>query len=82
MEQRVTLGYMCKTDFDYELGEAADGSRVYPSVESLKKYSPCYKQCGIVEVEVRFKSVVQESDFSDLPEEVVDEQIPSDSPQE
>ena len=54
-------GYMCKTDWDYELGNAEDGNHVYPSIEALKKHHTCWEECGIVEVEVRLKRVVVDS---------------------
>ncbi len=46
------VGYMCRTDFECELGEADDGSRVYPSLETLKEASPCVRSCGWVAVRV------------------------------
>lgn len=58
--------YMCGVDYQHELGEAADGTPLYPSAESLKKYRKCWKQCGIVEIEVEIKDVkwVEPQDFS------------------
>jgi hypothetical protein len=50
----MTIGYMCATDWDHELGEASGGTRVFSSTEDLKKYKTCFKECGIVEVEVNF----------------------------
>ena len=47
-------GYMCKTDFECELGLAEGGNIVYPSVENLKKYKKCWDLCGVVKVEVLF----------------------------
>ena len=46
------VGYMCKTDFDYELGHAAGGNRIFATVEDLKEWFPCVDECGIVKVEV------------------------------
>lgn len=65
MEERIVIGYMDKVDFDYELGEAIDGNKVFPSLEALKKYKPCTRSCGIVKVEVRLKEVIQDTDFSE-----------------
>jgi hypothetical protein len=53
------VGYMCKTDFDYELGYAADGSKVYPDIESLRAFCRCVSDCGIVEVTVTLSKVIQ-----------------------
>lgn len=54
--------YMCKTDFEYELGFASGGNRVFSSIEDLKEYLPCWEDCSIVEVEVNYvKTVVEEN---------------------
>lgn len=58
-ENGVVVGYMDKIDFDCELGSACGETSIYPSVEDLKKHSPCVKNCGIVEVEVRLRKVIQ-----------------------
>jgi hypothetical protein len=51
-------GFMCKTDFDSELGHATDGDKVYPSVDALKAERECVVECGVVEVEVSLVRVV------------------------
>lgn len=58
--------YLCGVDYQHELGEAADGTPMYPSAESLKKYRKCWKKCGIVEVKLEIKEVtwVEKQDFS------------------
>ena len=55
---------MDKIDYDYELGMASDGSRVFPSMSCLKHYCRCVKDggCGIVQVEVRLKRVMRHTD--------------------
>ena len=61
--------YMCSTDFDYELGNAAGGTKLYASIEDLKENSPCtacakeHSPCGIYEVEVHLVEIIQESSF-------------------
>jgi len=45
-------GYMCKTDYEFELGQASGGNTVFPSVEDAKKHLKCWVSCGLVEVEV------------------------------
>ena len=55
--------YMCKTDFDFELGLAAGGNQVYSSIEDLKRCRPCVEGCGIVKVEVRLLEVIQPENF-------------------
>ena len=52
--------YMCKTDFEYELGYAAGGNSVYSSVEDLKRCRPCVEHCGIVAVKVEYAYTVEE----------------------
>lgn len=61
--QNTRKGFMCKTDFDFELGEAAGGNVVYAAVEDLVNRRGCTNQCGIVEVEVREICVVQNENF-------------------
>lgn len=61
--------YVCSTDFDFELGNAAGGTKLYASIEDLKENSPCTTcakedyPCGIYEVEVRLVKIIQESSF-------------------
>lgn len=54
---RTVTGYMCMIDWDYELGNAPDGNKIYPSIEALKKEHSCWEECGIVEVTVSFNKV-------------------------
>jgi hypothetical protein len=62
----LVYGYMCKVDFECEIGLACDGNHIYPSIEDLKEYRKCVSQCGIVKVAVVAVEVVQEEDYSDL----------------
>jgi len=61
----VTDLFMCKVDFECELGMAAGGNVVYGSVEELRERRKCVDACGIVEVECREVRVVQESNYGD-----------------
>lgn len=61
-----TTGYMCKTDYDHELGEAMGGVRIYPSVRDLKANRSCVETCGIVEVEVKFSRLVQKDNWESV----------------
>lgn len=56
-------GYMCKTDFDYELGNASGGNVIYPSLENLQNHRRCWKTCGVVRVSVKFEEVVIEEEL-------------------
>jgi hypothetical protein len=55
--------YMCKTDYDYELGNAAGGVPVYSSLADLKEQRSCVRECGIVKVKVTLVEVVEEENF-------------------
>lgn len=50
---RTITGYMCKTDFDFELGSYRGGVEVYESIQDLARCRRCVTECGIVEVEIR-----------------------------
>ena len=63
MKNKVT-GYMCKTDFDFELGHAKDGATVFPSIKALKEYKTCVCECGIVEVEVSLSKIIQDENWT------------------
>lgn len=52
------IGYMCATDWECELGAASGGNTVFPSKEDAMRNLKCAESCGIVEVEVRFRSLV------------------------
>jgi len=59
----IIIGFMDKIDFEEELGNDKKGTRVYPSIKALKEDHPCVKECGIVEVEVSLRKVIQETNF-------------------
>lgn len=59
-DNNSVTGYMCKVDFDYELGCASGGNIVYPSEKNLREHRKCVNECGIVEVRVQFVRVIQE----------------------
>jgi hypothetical protein len=58
MSNEPRYGYMCKVDFDWELGEALGGTAIYPSVEDLKAERKCVSSCGIVKVKIELEEVV------------------------
>jgi|688.fasta_scaffold00614_56 hypothetical protein len=51
-------GYMCKTEYECELGIASGGCRVFSSIEDIKNHKSCWKDCGIVEVEINYKGIL------------------------
>lgn len=58
--------YLDGVDWMYEVGAAADGNKVYPDVNCLKKYNRCWDGCGIVECELVFKKWVVEHDWDKM----------------
>ncbi len=54
------IGYMCKTDFEEELGNNIKGNMIYPSIEVLKKKKSCASECGIVKVIITVKEIIEE----------------------
>lgn len=58
--------YMCKSDFDFELGNAQGGVRVHPSIKDLQAHQTCTQDrngCGIVAVRVELVEVKKDSDY-------------------
>lgn len=53
------VGFMCRTDWECEIGMASGGNVIYPSVSNIKDVRRCVTGCGIVEVEVRFRRIVE-----------------------
>lgn len=60
---RAIHGWICKVGFDYELGEAADGERIYPSLEDLRERCKCINEDEHRPVEV---VTMSKEDFDDL----------------
>ncbi len=56
-EPHKFVGYMCGTDFFDEEGRPwPSGNQVFATVDHVRKERPCAeKECGIAEVEVKFK---------------------------
>ena len=47
-------GYMCLTDFEWELGEdGAKNTKIYRSLKELEESRGCIDECGWVRVEIR-----------------------------
>lgn len=60
------IGFMCKTDFDYEMQGARDGATIYPSEKALRRARSCVAECGIVAVCVILECVVQAENYGHL----------------
>lgn len=59
-DEDFVVGYMCLVDYECELGCASGGNHVYPSIGDIREHLKCVASCGIVEVEVRARRIVQE----------------------
>lgn len=57
----TVIGYMDKTDWEYELGGASSPSRVFCTVNSMEE--GWHTGCGVVEVEVKFKRIIKNEDY-------------------
>lgn len=63
LEDDLDVGYMCKTDFEYELYNALGGVTIYASVDDAIERRKCVLGCGLVKVKVRYlETVIEESD--------------------
>lgn len=60
------IGYMCLTDFRYELGGNPGGIKIFESVEDCQKNKKCVGPtggCGIVKVQIIVIDTVIEEDW-------------------
>lgn len=55
--------YVCGVDFQHEIGDGANDVKLYSSLEVLKKERTCWKECGIVELDIRVKKWVEPQDL-------------------
>ena len=56
----IVVGFMEQVEWDYEIGGDRLGTIVYPDPEAV----PGHKGCGLVEVEVKLRRVIEKADFS------------------
>lgn len=63
-DRTIIYGYMCKVDFECELGCALGGNTIYPSIKNLRERRGCVDQCGIVKVAVVAVDIVQETNYN------------------
>jgi hypothetical protein len=58
--------YTCGIDWQHEIGKAPvlEGNMpLYSSIKKLKKYRTCWKECGIVELDIKLIKWVEEQDL-------------------
>jgi hypothetical protein len=53
-------GFMCRIDWECELGANCNGNLIFPSIEDLRVAKKCVDSCGIVEVKVYCVRIVEE----------------------
>jgi hypothetical protein len=58
LKQGSVEAFMCTVEFDYELGHALSGNKLYPHAEDLKENHKCWQSCGISKVAVSLISEV------------------------
>lgn len=62
------IGYMDSVEFDHELSHASKGNRIFPRLADVEREKPCtQEECGVYEVEVRFRRVVKAERFPRRP---------------
>lgn len=54
--------YVCGVDWQHEIGEVND-VKLYSSIEVLKEERTCWKECGIVELELSLVGWVEPQDL-------------------
>lgn len=53
-------GYICGTDWTDELTVMeANDIIIYPSIKSIKDNKKCLRECGIVELELKYKKLIK-----------------------
>ena len=57
MKKTPKKGFLCGVAFQHELGETT--VKVFPTAKSLEERKTCTDECGIAEVEIRFKRWVK-----------------------
>lgn len=56
------IGYICGIDFQHEFDHPTNIG-LYSTAEELKLNRTCWKQCGIVKVEIKVVKWVEPQDF-------------------
>jgi hypothetical protein len=64
--EKPKIGYMCSTTFEHEVGQVSHGTKIYSTINDLKREAKCVAgkdRCGIVKVEVRELEYVTHNTF-------------------
>ena len=56
--------YMCAIDWQHELGEVRDYTKVYSTIEDLKRQHTYWAECGIVEVEITLSKWIEDQNLT------------------
>lgn len=55
----VAVVYIDGIDYQHHLLGASHGTRVFPTIASIKEHRSCVVECGIIEIEIRVRRWVQ-----------------------
>lgn len=55
---KTKKSYICGVDWQHEVEECND-VKLYSTVNALKKDRKCWKECGIVELEIKVKKWIE-----------------------
>ena len=58
MNNDSKIVYIDQVDWMHEVGHAADGNMIYPSLESIQTYCSCAEHCGVIKAEISFIETV------------------------
>lgn len=55
--------YVCGTDWQCEAKDVPHAVKFYKTIDRLKSDKKCWKDCGIVEIDMKMSKVIFESTF-------------------
>ena len=62
--EKYRIAYMCGVDYQHELDEDHnDFVKLYPNLEAFKANKTCWKECGIVKVQVKIEEWLEPQNF-------------------
>lgn len=58
MRPKKIIAYICETDWNHEIDpDNADPPEFFSTIKRLKKNRTCWRECGIVQVEVSVRLI-------------------------
>lgn len=58
-------GWMCATDFKYDMRGSCDGARIFPSEKAARAHLTCADECGLVCVSLSIKEPATPTDVEE-----------------